>query len=109
MNAKFEELARWYLTEHREVRADWRPIASRLWGDRLDLMCVRPDGHEVWATIRPGQIAVGIGPEHADFEDFGRGMSEEQLGEEAFAEFRDLIEGRGPRGAAAAAADRRRP
>jgi hypothetical protein len=76
---EFETLVRKFLEEHPEIPHSWRHIRGR-WGDsRTDVVCWPQTGYEVFATLRRYQIAVGTGDSHADFEDFGRGLTDEQL------------------------------
>jgi hypothetical protein len=45
----------------------------------------------VWATLRPGAVAVGLGPDHVDFERFGRKLSDNELAAQAFDHFCSLL------------------
>jgi hypothetical protein len=93
----FERLARDFLAQHPSIRHQWRPIRDRLWGDRLDLV-LEPGSAampEVWASLREGQIAVGAGGSHDDFETFGRRISDEEVAQEAFVRFVALLRAHG--------------
>jgi hypothetical protein len=102
--AIFERLAREYLAARPDLRHEWRSIPSRWLGDRLDLV-VAPRTEtslDVWATLRAGQFAVGAGKDHhEDFEDFGRGVTDAQLAQEAFDYFVTLLHEHGYTGAPA--------
>ena len=87
----FETLARQFLTEHPSLTPEWRTILSVRAGDRIDLVCVPGSDTEVWATLRPGSIAVGSGPDHVDFEHFGANRSDEELALQALNHFRSLL------------------
>ena len=88
----FESLARGFLSEHPEVRHGWRQVKSRWAGDRVDLVCGGGPANEVFASLMAGQIAVGLtGGAHQDFEDFGRGRSDEEVAREAFDYFVKLL------------------
>jgi hypothetical protein len=89
----FEQLARDFLEHHPSLGHVWRPIRDGRWGDRLDLVLAPYSASvpEVWASLLDGQIAVGAGDSHTDFESFGRHMSDDQVGAEAFAHFVDLL------------------
>jgi hypothetical protein len=41
--------------------------------------------------LRPGAVAVGLGPDHVDFERFGRKLSDNELAAQAFEHFRSLL------------------
>jgi hypothetical protein len=87
MAPTFERLVREFLSAHPDLRHEWRQVPSWLAGDRLDLIFTppAPDVPEVWATVREWTIAVGAGPDyHQDFEDFGRGYSDEAIAREAY-------------------------
>jgi hypothetical protein len=88
----FESLAREWLARNPAIKHEWRPVKSRWWGNRLDLVCNPETENEVFATMHDnGQIAVGDPSGHEDFENFGRGLSERAIAEEAFAYFRKLL------------------
>ena len=54
------------------------------------LRCWSPN--EVYASLLDWQIAVGVAKgEHEDFEDFGRGLSDEAVAAEAFGHFVALL------------------
>jgi hypothetical protein len=69
LGAVFEELARAMLARCPTIPHEWRPIPSRWFGDRLDLVCNPNTADEVWASIRPSTITVGTGDDHDDFAD----------------------------------------
>ena len=85
----FESLAKAFLLNHPEISHEWRRVKSRLSGDRVDLVCAPGAANEVYATLLGGQIAVGDRADHTDFADFGHGLSDEEVAQEAF---NDLIE-----------------
>src|SRR5688500_12810201 len=92
-DAAFETLARDFLTRHPEVEREWRDIKGWL-SSRTDLVCGAGQANEVFASFnRGGQIAVGatVTGDHDDFEDFGRGLSDEEVAREAFARFVGLL------------------
>lgn len=79
-----ESRARDMLARHPEIPCEWRRVNSRLARDRLDLVCNAGAPNEVFATISEVQITVGDRDGHRDFEDFGRGLSESSLAQEAY-------------------------
>ena len=85
----FESLAKAFFLNHPEISHEWRRVKSRLSGDRVDLVCAPGAANEVYATLLGGQIAVGDRADHTDFADFGHGLSDEEVAQEAF---NDLIE-----------------
>lgn len=96
LDRAFANLATAFLARHPEVRHEWREVKSRLWGDRVDLVCNPGSPDEVYASLLDWQIAVGIAHgNHDDFEDFGRGLSEEAVATEAFERFVQLLRERG--------------
>jgi hypothetical protein len=50
---------------------------------------------EVFVSLNDGQIAVGAGKSHDDFEDFGRGLTDEQVAQRAFARLVGLLKEHG--------------
>lgn len=88
----FEARARSLLSRYPAIRHEWRPVGSRLWGDRLDLVCNGGSPGEVWATLRGDSIAVGDGSDHSDFEAFGRSVSHSVVAQEAFDHFVSLLQ-----------------
>jgi hypothetical protein len=99
---EFERLAKEFLTVHPELRHEWRPIASKAFGDRLDLVFPGTGANaEVWATAYTDQIAVGAGSDgdHNDFQDFGRGETPSQLAREGFNRLKALLRQHGHLGA----------
>jgi len=103
LDRAFERLARAFLSEHPEVRHEWREVKSRFWGNRIDLVCGTGSPTEVFASLQGGgQIALGLTTgEHEDFEDFGRGLSDEQVAQAAFDRFVELLAEHGHLGRAA--------
>ena len=95
LDRAFESLARGFLADHPEISHEWHTVKS--WGgDRLDLVCRLGTQNEVFASLFGYQIAVGVtNGRHRDFEDFGRGLPEEQVAQEAFDEFVNLLRDRG--------------
>ena len=87
----FQAMARRLLAVHVNVPHQWRTVPSVVSGDRIDLVCGDGSRPEVWASLWPDQIAVGSGDEHTDFEAFGRDLSAEALGAEAFSAFEQLL------------------
>ncbi len=96
LQSAFESLARRFLSEHPEVRHEWREVKSRWVGDRVDLVCGAGAANEVFASLLDGQIAVGLtSGVHQDFEDFGRGRTDEEVAREAFDYFLKLLRDHG--------------
>ena len=92
LNRTFESLARSFLTEHPDVRHEWREVKDRFWGDRTDLVCGSGTPNEVFASLLGYQIAVGLtNGDHQDFEDFGRGLADSEVAREAFEYFVGLL------------------
>ena len=91
-NREFEFLAKPFLSRHSDIVHEWRPIKNALSGGRTDLICRAKNGSEVFASLASYQITVGSGQESKDFEDFGRGVSAEDLAKEAFEFFVLLLE-----------------
>ena len=92
-DSAFEQLARAFLSECPEVRAEWRNVKALL-SSRTDLVCGAGTPNEVFASFnRGGQIAVGSAAtgDHDDFEDFGRGLSDQEVAREAFDRFVELL------------------
>jgi len=89
----FEHLAREFLARHPSLRHEWRDVRSRWQGDRRDLVFQphTPQSPEVFASLNDGQITVGAGQSHDDFEDFGRGLSDEQVAQLAFNRLVELL------------------
>ena len=96
-SAAFEHLARAFLTENPSIAHEWRPSRSIWLGDHLELILTPPAPHVpgVWASLTAGQITIGAKDSHRDFEDFGRGLTDEQLAEEAFSYFQELAQENG--------------
>ena len=93
----FERVVRAYLAAHPSIRHEWHDRTSKWWGDRreIDLLPSREGMPSVWASFWEGQITVGFGDQHTDFETFGRKISEEQLAQEAFSYFLELVSDKG--------------
>jgi len=85
----FEAMAREFLAVQPEIPHTWRQIEGR-WS-RTDLVCWPDTANEVFATLRNAHITVGTNNDDTDFEDFGRGLTDEELAREAFSLFVDLI------------------
>jgi hypothetical protein len=96
LDRAFERLAKAFLSYHPEVAHEWRQVKSRVDGDRIDLVCGAGSPNEVFASLLGYQIALGLTQgEHQDFEDFGRGLTDEQLAAEAFERFINLLDSYG--------------
>jgi len=92
LDSAFQSLACRFLSEHPEIPHQWREVKSRLAGNRLDLVCGAGTDNEVFASLLDGQIAVGVANGiHQDFEDFGRGRTDEEVAREAFDYFVTLL------------------
>ena len=91
----FEVRARSLLSQYPTIRHEWRPVVSRLWGNRLDLVCNAGSPDEVWATLRGDSIAVGDAADHSDFETFGRNVSRLVVAQEALDRFVALLRNHG--------------
>lgn len=89
----FEILVREFLAAQPGLRHEWKVERGWLAGERLEIMILptSPASPEVWASENDVQIAVGVGNEHTDFEDFGRPMSDEEVAQEAFSHFVELL------------------
>ena len=89
----FERLAREFLANHDSLRHEWREVRSVWWGNRRDLVFQPHTAKipEVFASLNEGQIAVGAGASHQDFEDFGRGLSDEQVARQALERTVELL------------------
>jgi len=90
----FERLARTFLGVHPEVRHEWKELSSRWSGTDQYLVCDPSGPREVWASYSPYSVAVGTAGEHEDFEDFGQ-FSDEQVAQQAFARFQELLQAHG--------------
>ena len=85
LRTEFEELARAFLARHPMLRHEWQSRKSSGSGNRLDLVFPGTGiAAKVWATAYDYQIAVGSGEEHTDFEDWGRGLTDREVAQEAF-------------------------
>jgi hypothetical protein len=88
LDQEFESLATAWLHEHPEIPCEWRHIHSPLWGEHITLVCAPNTAHEFYVGLMGHQIAVGrTNGGHEDFEDFGRGLPEEEVAAEAFEHF----------------------
>jgi hypothetical protein len=94
-NPEFEALARAFLAKHSGIRHEWRQVRSAWSGGRTDLLCEPGGSREVFASLTGGHVTVGTSEARTDFEDFGRGLSNQQLAEEAFAQFVVLLQEKG--------------
>ena len=92
----FEARAKAFLAAHPDIPHEWREIRSHLLAPRVDLVCAPGAVNEVFATLSGGQITVGAtGGSHDDFEDFGRGLSDDAVAAEAFERFVQLLRANG--------------
>ena len=97
----FESLANAFLLQHPEIAHEWRKVKGRWWADGIDLVCAPGTPNEVFASLKGGQIVVGDRVDRDDFEDFGRSVSAEEVAQEAFNDFIELLRRHGYLGAAA--------
>jgi hypothetical protein len=97
LSPAFERLARDFLAGRASLRHDWRNVRSRLSGNRLDLVFQSPSPKvpEVFVSLNERQITVGAGKSHEDFEDFGRGLTDEQVAQRAFSRLIELLKEHG--------------
>jgi len=92
MDATFESLALVFLAQHPTIPHEWRDVVGRWSGRRRDLICAPGQKNEVFASLLGTQIALGTTRgDHEDFEDFGRGLSDEDVAREAFSRFVELL------------------
>ena len=87
----FESLAKQLLVVHPEIPHEWRTVKSWLAPDRLDLICAAGAPNEVFASLLDYQIVVGDQADHTDFEAFGRDVTADHIGREAFDHFVALL------------------
>ena len=87
----FEILAKDYLQRHPGIDHEWRRTKDRSSGDRTDLICAPDSENEVFATLRSDSITIGDKHGHVDFEDFGRGLSQQKLAAKALAHLIKLL------------------
>ena len=90
----FEDLVRRFLTEHPQIQHQWRDSGHWFGGGRRDLVCGVGTKNEVFASFnRGGQITIGLtgADQHQDFEDFGRGLSDDEVAREAFNVFAEFL------------------
>jgi hypothetical protein len=84
----FEVKVRAFLGQHPGLRHEWRTVSSLLSGERLDVI-FKTRAADIWATIREDQIAVGLGPDHEDFE--ANDSTIEGTAEKAFGRLKQLL------------------
>jgi hypothetical protein len=89
-NAYFEKLAEAFFCAHPEIPHARREIPSLLAGGATVLACHPGSPREVSASLTSHQISITAAAEQRDFEDFGRGLSQEQVAAEAFEYFASL-------------------
>lgn len=77
------------------LRFEWRDKSNLVSGSRLDLVCAADTPAEVFASILGASIAVGDLSDHADVEDFGRDLSDDELADEAFRLLEQKLESHG--------------
>lgn len=87
IESEFERVANAFFAAHPGVLHEWRPVASRTWGNRLDLICGADTSGEVFASIRPGMIVVGTPHEHEDIGGSGERLTEAELAAHAWHRF----------------------
>ena len=92
-SSEFEVLVREFLEAHPTLRHEWKTQHSWLFGPTREVTILpsSPEVPEVWASESGAQIAVGVGDEHTDFEDFGRGLTDAQVAQEALNHFAELL------------------
>lgn len=96
-DTSFEVLVRAFLAEHPSVVCEWRDVKGLL-SSRTDVICGSGLPNEIFASFnRGGQITVGVTTDvhHDDFEDFGRGLSDDEIVREAFDRFVQLLREQG--------------
>jgi len=92
LDRTFEGLVKAFLSAHPEIRHEWRQVRTLLSGERTDLICGVGSRDEVFASLLGYQIALGrTAGKHEDFEDFGRGVGDEEVAREAFRRFVELL------------------
>jgi hypothetical protein len=92
LNRAFESLATPFLSRHPEIFHEWRQVKDPVWGDRIDLVCGNGTANEVYASLLGYQIAVGVtNGDHRDFEDYGRGLSDNDVAKQAFGRLVELF------------------
>lgn len=85
----FEAKVRALLGQHPGLRHEWRTVGSLLSGERLDAI-FKTGAVDIWASIREDQIAVGLGPEHEDFE-ANDDSAIERTAEKSFGQLKQLL------------------
>lgn len=96
LDRAFQNLAKQFLAQNPGVPHEWREIRSHISGNRVDLICAPDTLNEVFVSLLGMQIVVGrTDGEHEDFEDFGRGMSDEEVAREAFDSFVQVLSDNG--------------
>jgi hypothetical protein len=92
LDRAFESLARTFFSDHLNVPHEWRQVKDRFEGDRTDLICGTGTSNEIYASLLGYQIAVGGSTgDYQDFEDFGRGLTDSEVAQEAFECFVGLL------------------
>ncbi len=92
LQSAFERQARAFLATCPHIQHEWRDVTSRLTGDRRELICAVGTANEMFASLSDRQLTVGLTHgNHDDFEDFGRGLSDEAVADEAFRHFVALL------------------
>jgi len=81
----FETLAREFLAKNPELRHEWREVRNVWNGGRTELSFASGEDNEVLVVLRSYQITVASASGDEDFEDWGRGLTTEQVAKEAFA------------------------
>jgi hypothetical protein len=92
LDSAFTQLARTFLARHPDIVHEWREVTTTLAGTRVDLICLPGTSREVFASLWGYQIAIGSRASgHDDFEDFGRGLNDYEVAQEAFNRFVELL------------------
>ena len=92
LQTAFERQARAFLGARPHIQHEWRDVTSGLTGDRRELVCAAGAANEIFASLSDSQLTVGLTHgDHDDFEDFGRGLSDEAVADEAFRHFVALL------------------
>jgi hypothetical protein len=90
-NLAFEYLARPFVMQRQQLHSEWKKISNRWWGGYTVLLCGTKKQSLVSASLFGPQIAVHSPSDDVDFEDFGRGLSDLAVAQEAFAFFREQL------------------
>jgi len=83
LGREFRRLFGAVAARHTALVHEWQDKSCLTWGPRLDLVCAAGTSSEVYATIYEYSVAVGDAAGHTDVEDFGRGLSDGQIAQEA--------------------------